>query len=79
MSRPFTDIKTINNTRPINNKTAVCSTTVTGYSSKHIVRPNFPVNLTIANIQEKFGNRFYNGIFVNVVTGDINGGTSLNQ
>lgn len=78
MSRPFTDISTIDSTKPINNKTVVCSTTVTGFSAKRIVRSNFPVNLTIANIEKKYGNRFYNGIFVNIITGDINGGTSLN-
>lgn len=77
MSRPFTDISAIDPSKPINNKTAICSTTVTGYTTKRIVRPNFPVNLTISNIEQKFGNRFYNGIFVNVLTGDLNGGTSL--
>lgn len=64
MSRPYTDITTVDPTKPINNKTVVCSTTVTGLTTKRIIRPNFPVNLTIANIEQKFGNRFYNGIFV---------------
>lgn len=67
MSRPYTDISTIDNNRSINNKNAVCSTTVTGYSSVRTIRPNFPVNLTIENIQQKFGNRFYNGIFVTLI------------
>lgn len=78
MSRPFTDISRVDSTRPINNKTVICSTTVTGFTTKRIIRPNFPVSLTISNIENKFGNRFYNGIFVNMVSGDINGGTSLN-
>lgn len=78
MSRPFTDISRVDSNRPINNKTAICSTTVTGFTTKRIIRPNFPVGLTISNIENKFGNRFYNGIFVNIVSGDINGGTSLN-
>jgi len=77
MSRPFTDITRADSNRPINNKAVVCSTTVTGFTTKRIIRPNFPVNLTIANIEKKFGNRFYNGIFVNVVGGDLDGGTSL--
>ncbi len=78
MSRPFTDISKIDNSRPINNKNAVCSTTPTGRSSVKTIRSNFPVNLTIENIQQKYGNRFYNGILVNIITGDLNGGTSLN-
>lgn len=64
MSRPFTDISKIDNNRAINNKNAVCSTLPTGRSSVRVIRANFPVNLTIENIQQKFGNRFYNGIFV---------------
>lgn len=50
-------IKAINS-NPINNKSAVCSTTVTGVSSKRIVRPNFPLDLTIENIESKYNNRF---------------------
>jgi hypothetical protein len=42
----------------INNKRAVCSTLPTGKSSKLLIRPNYPVNLTIANIQNKFDHRF---------------------
>ena len=48
----------IDSSKGINNKTAVCSTTVTGVSAKRIIRPNFPVNLTIANIESKFNHRF---------------------
>ena len=77
MSRPFTDISAINPSAPINNIGAVCSTTFTGKSSKLLAVANYPANLTINNIDNKFGNRFYNGIFVNVLTGDLNGGTSL--
>jgi hypothetical protein len=78
MPRPYTDIKAIDPTKPINNKTAICSTTVTGYSTKRVIRSNFPGNLTISNVEQKFGNRFYNGIFVNVINGDLDGGNSLN-
>lgn len=42
----------------INNKRAVCSTLPTGQTAKLLVRPNFPVDLTIDNIQSKFENRF---------------------
>lgn len=52
------DISRIDNTRGINNKNAVASTSVTGRSSILSVRPNYPVNLTIANIESKFGERF---------------------
>jgi hypothetical protein len=53
-----TDIMIINNTKGINNKNAVLSTTRTGYSSIRTVRPNYPVNLTISNIENKFKDRF---------------------
>lgn len=53
-----TDITVVTSGVGINNKRAVCSTTVTGKSSKLLVRPNYPVNLTIENIQSKFDNRF---------------------
>lgn len=52
------DITVVNTGLPINNKRAVCSTTQTGQSAKLLIRPNFPVNLTIEKIQSKFNNRF---------------------
>lgn len=52
------DIIAIQSGVPINNKSAICSTLPTGASAKLIIRPNYPVNLTIENIQEKFTNRF---------------------
>ncbi len=42
----------------INNKNAVCSTLPTGETAKRLVRENYPVGLTIENIQSKFDNRF---------------------
>jgi hypothetical protein len=42
----------------INNKRAICSTLPTGETAKLLVRPNYPVNLTIENIQDKFNERF---------------------
>lgn len=52
------DISRIDNSRGINNKNAVMSTSPTGRSSILTLRPNYPVNLTIANIESKFGDRF---------------------
>lgn len=52
------DIMLIDNTRGMNNKTAVCSTTVTGESAKRIIRANFPINLTIDNVESKYNHRF---------------------
>jgi|688.fasta_scaffold17291_13 hypothetical protein len=52
------DIIVAQSGQPINNKSAICSTLPTGGYSKLIVRPNFPVNLTIQNIEQKFTNRF---------------------
>jgi hypothetical protein len=52
------DIMTAISGLPINNKRAVCSTLPTGESAKLVIRPNFPVSLTIENIQDKFDDRF---------------------
>lgn len=52
------DISIIDNARGINNKNAVASTSVTGRSSTLSVRPNYPGDLTISNIESKFGDRF---------------------
>jgi hypothetical protein len=43
---------------PINNKRAICSTLPTGQTAKLMIRPNYPVNLTIENIATKFLIRF---------------------
>lgn len=42
----------------INNKRAVCSTMPTGNSAKLLIRPNHPANLTIANIESKYSEKF---------------------
>jgi hypothetical protein len=75
MPRPFKDITTAISTNPIKNGTLLTNTTPTGQtaiSNKYV--KNTP---TIETIQNKYGNKFYNGIFVNVISGDLNGGTSL--
>jgi len=52
------DIIAIDNSKPINNKYAACSALPTGFYSKLLVRKNYPVDLTIANIESKFAERF---------------------
>jgi hypothetical protein len=52
------DIIVIDSSKPINNKYAVCSTLPTGFSTRLLVRENYPVNLTIENIESKFTDRF---------------------
>lgn len=52
------DIITAIDGLPINNKRAICSTLPTGETAKRLIRPNYPVDLTIASIESKFDNRF---------------------
>lgn len=52
------DIMTAISGVSINDKRAVCSTQPTGATAKLLVRPNYPVNLTIEKIESKFDNRF---------------------
>lgn len=65
MPRPFTDITKSISANPIKNGTLVTSTTSTGrYSVNNLYVKNTP---TISEIASKYGNRFYNGIFVELV------------
>jgi hypothetical protein len=74
MTRPFTDITTSISANAIKNGSSVCSTLPTGKSSiLNTYVKNIPI---ISDIQSKYGNKFYNGIFVNVLTGDLNGGAA---
>ena len=67
MARPFTDIARIDDNLPIKNGTLIVSSTKTGsYSTYNRYVLNTPV---IEDIASKYGNRFYNGIFV-TLTGD---------
>jgi hypothetical protein len=52
------DIIVIDPTKPINNKYAICSMLPTGSYSKLLVRENYPGDLTIANIENKYDDRF---------------------
>lgn len=67
------DISVAISGEPINNNKAICSTLPTGQTSKLLIRSNYPAELTIDNIQSKYDNRFYNGIFVTII-GSIDGG-----
>jgi hypothetical protein len=65
MARPFTDITTSKSDQPIKNGTLVVSTTRTG---QYKTNNNYVLNVpTIGSIDDKYGYRFYNGIFVELV------------
>jgi len=73
MSRPFTDITTAIDENPIKNGSMIVSSTFRGqYGLNDTYVKNTPI---ISDIQNKYGNRFYNGIFVSVIDG-INGGNA---
>lgn len=71
-TRPFTDISKAISANPIKNKTLLVSTggfikgtsTSIFYKTNNSYVENTP---DLATIQSKYGNRFYNGIFVNGV------------
>lgn len=65
MSRPFTDVRLAVSGVNIKNGSVVTSTTFTGaYKTLNTYTKNTP---TLTDIDDKYGNRFYNGIFVNVL------------
>jgi hypothetical protein len=65
MSRPFTDIQRINSSQPIKNGSTTTTTSFTGkYNTLNTYTKNTP---TINTISSKYGDRFYNGIFVELV------------
>lgn len=67
MSRPFTDITKAISANPIKNGSIVEGVTPVGLESNlNSYVKNTP---TINDIQNKYGNRFYNGIFVELVGG----------
>jgi hypothetical protein len=76
MARPYTDITKAISSNSIKNGSVVGGTTPTGKS--YFYNEYVNSSPTINDIQSKYGNRFYNGILVNIITGDLNGGTSLN-
>ncbi len=42
----------------INDKRAICSTLPTGQTAKLLIRDNYPVDLTISDIEAKYDARF---------------------
>jgi hypothetical protein len=65
MARPFTDIQKINNSLPIKNFSTTITTTSAGsYQTLNTYTKNTPDLTAIAS---KYGNRFYNGIFVQLI------------
>lgn len=65
MPRPYTDIQAAISGNVVKNGTAIVSTTFTGrYSFNNNYVKNTPTISTIAN---KYGNKFYNGLFVQVL------------
>jgi hypothetical protein len=69
------DIIRINSGEPINNNKAVCSTLPTGETAKLLVRYNYPVDLTIGNIESKYQDRFDDPTYYcGGISGDVDGG-----
>lgn len=67
MSRPYTDISKAISSNPIKNGTLVEGVTPLGIKSTlNTYVKNTPV---LSDIQSKYGNNFYNGIFVELVGG----------
>ncbi|NDB58013.1 hypothetical protein EB001_06165 [bacterium] len=65
------DISVAIDGEPVKNGSLVVSTTVTGeYSVNDLSVKNTP---TMNDIEDKYDNRFYNGIFVNIVGSGIIG------
>lgn len=66
-TRPFTDITNATVSSTIRNGLAVVTCSPTGnYSILATYEHNTPI---ITDIDDKYGNRFYNGIFINSVDG----------
>jgi hypothetical protein len=65
MPRPFTDISKSISANPIKNGSAVLSVTAKGYFlTLNTDAKNIPI---ISDIQSKYGYRYYNGMFVELV------------
>lgn len=54
----MSDISKIITEQPINNTKVVCSTLPTGFRPTLIRESNYPVSLTIENIENKYQDRF---------------------
>lgn len=67
------DIDRILTANPIKNGSAIVGCKPTGFSDKDVLNTNVINTPTITDIEDKFDNRFYNGIFVNIVGSGIIG------
>jgi hypothetical protein len=69
MNRPFTDITKAKSDQPLKNGTIIGLTTPRGTNKLY----NFYVNNTptINDIYNKYGNKFYNGLFVELAGNQI--------
>ena len=66
-TRPFTDIQRISDSGPIKNGTLITGAQRTGfYSLNNSYVKNTP---DIDTIKDKYGDKFYNGIFVMSISG----------
>lgn len=66
MPRPYTDITKAISSNLIKNGTVIVSSTFTG---QYGLNNNYVINTpTIEEISSKYGNRFYNGIFVQLIS-----------
>lgn len=66
MPRPFTDIQAAISGNAVKNGSLIVSTTFTGqHSVNDLYTKNYP---SINNIYNKYGNKFYNGIFVELTS-----------
>jgi len=74
MTRPYTDIALAKSNKPIKNGTGIVGVGFTAQYST--LDTNVNVNPTILTIQNKYGNRFYNGTMVYVWDGIDGGGAS---
>lgn len=67
MARPFTDIQAAISGNAVKNGSLITSTTFTGqHSTNDKYTKNYP---TISNIANKYGYKFYNGIFIIAISG----------
>ena len=68
-----TDITTSISGVAINNNRAICSTLPTGGTAKLLIRPNYPANLIIGNIENKYEDRFDDTTYYTVGSSGILG------
>lgn len=68
-TRPFTDITTSIGSNPIKNGTLLVQSRITGFNNHDTYNAYVSNSPTISDIDDKYGYRFWNGIFINSVDG----------